>query len=338
MKKILLIFALLLLAACTSPTSPADALEDTPALPEEPSLEEATTPPLEREIKERNGVKYIVDPSKILGGGPPKDGIPSIDNPKYVSQEEADEWIQDNELVLAIEHKGVKRIYPLQIMVWHEIVNDVIEGDPILITYCPLCGSGIAYERTIDGEAVEFGTSGKLYNSNLVMYDRKTDSLWSQILGEAILGEQTGVKLAIIESNQMRFGEWREAFPNGEVLSRDTGSIRPYGTDPYGDYYTNNREVYFPVEGRSSALENKDFVLGVEIDGKAKAYYPPAIAKKGEIEDEFNGVTIVARHDRELDVVKLFTKNADGSETPLNPVPSFWFAWVGAYPDTELYK
>ncbi len=111
------------------------------------------------------GIKYIVDPDKIVSGGPPRDGIPSIDHPKFVSVEEADNWIQDNELVLGIIYKGVKRVYPLQIMVWHEIVNDNIAGDPILITYCPLCGSGIAYNRTINGEEVEFGTSGKLYNS-----------------------------------------------------------------------------------------------------------------------------------------------------------------------------
>ena len=148
------------------------------------------------EIKvDEQGVKYIVHPNKLMKGGPPKDGIPSIDNPKYVTVSDADEWIQDNELVLAIIYKNIKRVYPFQILVWHEIVNDVIAGDPILITYCPLCGSGIAYERNIDGEAVEFGTTGMLYNSNLVMYDRKTDTYWTQIDGKAIIGELTGREL-----------------------------------------------------------------------------------------------------------------------------------------------
>ena len=150
------------------PSTPAPAPEKAPEVSHvEEEFEIKTTP---------EGVKYIVEPDKIVGGGVPKDGIPSIDNPKFVSLEEADEWIQDNELVLAITYKGVTRVYPLQIMVWHEIVNDTIAGDPILITYCPLCGSGIAFEGRINGEEVEFGTSGKLYNSNLVMYDRKTDS------------------------------------------------------------------------------------------------------------------------------------------------------------------
>ena len=167
------------------------------------------------------GVKFIVDPNKVISGGPPKDGIPSIDNPKYVSVADADKWIEDNELVLAITYKGIKRVYPLQIMVWHEIVNDNISGDPILITYCPLCGSGIAYERTLDGEEVEFGTSGKLYNSNLVMYDRKTETYWTQIDGLAIIGELTGQKLIPISIDTVVWRDWKQEHPDSEVLSQD---------------------------------------------------------------------------------------------------------------------
>jgi hypothetical protein len=178
------------------------------------------------------GTKYIVDPSKIRGGGPPKDGIPSIDNPKYISVGEANEWIEDNALVMAIEYKGVKRVYPLQIMTWHEIVNDWIAGDPVLITYCPLCGSGIAYERIIGGEEVEFGTSGKLYSSNLVMYDRLTDTYWSQIDGLAIVGELTGQELKEISIDTVTWGEWKSVHEDSEVLSQDTGFTRNYGMIP----------------------------------------------------------------------------------------------------------
>jgi len=156
-----------------------------------------------------DGTKFIIDPSKIIGGGPPKDGIPSIDNPKYVSVQEADQWIEDNELVIAIIYKGVKRVYPLQIMVWHEIVNDNIAGDPILITYCPLCGTGLAFERKISGEEVEFGTSGKLYQNNLVMYDRKTDTYWTQIDGRAIVGELSGMELTPISIDTVSWREWK---------------------------------------------------------------------------------------------------------------------------------
>ncbi|MFQ5976245.1 MAG: DUF3179 domain-containing (seleno)protein, partial [Candidatus Hydrothermarchaeales archaeon] len=148
---------------------------------------------MEEEIKvTEDGVRYIVHPSKLVSGGPPKDGIPSIDNPKFISIKEADKFLDDDELVVGINFKGVKRAYPLQIMVYHEVVNDIINDDPLLITYCPLCGTGIAFKRTIDGEAVEFGVSGKLYNSDLVLYDRKTDSYWDQITGRAIIGELVG--------------------------------------------------------------------------------------------------------------------------------------------------
>ena len=122
-------------------------------------------------LLDSSGVKYLVHPSKILTGGPPKDGIPSIDNPLFVSPSDADGWIRENELVLAIIYKGTKRVYPFQILVWHEIVNDTIAGDPILITYCPLCGSGIAYQRSIGGEAVEFGTTERLIRGHRRRYD-----------------------------------------------------------------------------------------------------------------------------------------------------------------------
>lgn len=191
------------------------------------------------------GMKYIVDPSKILSGGPPKDGIPSIDNPKFVPLSEADRWIEDNELVLAIIYKGVKRVYPLQILVWHEIVNDTIAGDPILITYCPLCGSGIAYRRSLDGEAVEFGTTGKLYNSNLVMYDRKTDTWWTQIDGKAIVGEMTGGKLTEVSIDTVIWGEWKKGHPDSEVLSRDATGIVTFTNLDSGQEIVKERDFWF---------------------------------------------------------------------------------------------
>jgi hypothetical protein len=190
------------------------------------------------------GVKYIVDPA-ALAVGASKDGIPSIDKPKFISVEEADRYIQDNELVLALTYKGTERVYPLQIMVWHEIVNDTIANDPVLITYCPLCGSGIAFERRIEGEEVEFGVSGKLYNSNLVMYDRKTNSYWTQIDGLAIAGELSGTKLKSLPMDTVVWRDWKGKHPDSEVLSQETGFLRSYGRDPYGSYYEDSF-VWFP--------------------------------------------------------------------------------------------
>ncbi len=198
------------------------------------------------EIFVTDGVKHSIPLDEILGGGPPKDGIPSIDDPKYISTADASDWLNDEESGLAFSNNGVDRFYPFQILVFHEIVNDTIGGDRVLITYCPLCLSGIVFDPLVDGERVEFGTSGKLWQSNLVMYDRLTGSLWSQILGEAVVGEQTGTKLKVLPFDQMRFGKWKEQYPDGEVLSRDTGATRFYGHDPYGNYYT-TPGVFFPV-------------------------------------------------------------------------------------------
>jgi len=141
-----------------------------------------------------NGQKHIVPLDKIKSGGPPKDGIPSIDNPKFVPVSES-QFVPDTTFVIGLDINGEKRAYPLFIMVWHEIVNDSVGGVPVAVTYCPLCFTNQVFERVIDGKEVEFGTSGKLYNSNLVMYDRLTDSYWSQALGVAITGELTGYEL-----------------------------------------------------------------------------------------------------------------------------------------------
>ena len=290
-----------------------------------------------QEIKETSeGVKYIVDPNKIRGGGPPKDGIPSIDNPKYVSVQEADQWIQDNELVLAFIHKDVKRVYPLQILVWHEIVNDNIAGDPILITYCPLCGSGIAYERVIefDGrrEIVEFGTSGKLYNSNLVMYDRKTDTYWSQIDGNAIVGELTGQELKAISIDTVIWRDWKKAHPDSEVLSQNTGFTRAYGRDPYGGYYEDSFLI-FPVENQDNRIHAKTVIFGVEVNGVFKAYQEDVLIEQGVIEDVVDGVNIKVERDA-AGIVKI--TNVDTGEEIVKE-RDFWFAWYAFHPDTELY-
>lgn len=291
----------------------------------------------EKSIMVTNNVKHSVPLADIIGGGPPKDGIPSIDNPKFVSVGEAT-FITDSEPGLAVSLRGIDRFYPFQILVWHEIVNDTFGNQRALVTYCPLCLSGIVFDPVVQGERVEFGTSGKLWNSNLVMYDRKTDSLWSQILGEAIVGEMTGTKLAVLPSDQVTFGHWQKLHPQGQVLSRETGAARFYGSDPYGDYYTDNSAISFPVGKLDNRLQPKDFVLGIIVDGQAKAYFPPAVKAKGEITDTFAGKTIVARYESDIDAVRLFERRPDGTLERLNPFSAFWFSWVAAHPTTELWK
>jgi len=283
-----------------------------------------------------DGTKYIIHPDKIRRGiqrpGDIKDVIPSIDNPKFVTVAEADEWISDNELVLALEYKGVKRVYPLQILVSHEIVNDFVSGDPLLITYCPLCGSGIAYERTIDGEAVEFGTSGKLYNSNLVMYDRKTETYWQQIDGKAIVGELTGMELKEISIDTVVWRDWKPAHPDSEVLSQDTGFSRSYGRDPYGGYYEDDY-LLFPVENSDNRVHPKTPIVGIEIDEKYKAYRKSDFDETSIIEDTFNTVNIKLE---KFPDGRIVITNLDTNEEIIKE-EDFWFAWYAFHPETELY-
>lgn len=290
-----------------------------------------------RTISVTDGVKHSVPLDEIIGGGPEKDGIPPIDNPQFVSTADASSFLKDSEVGIALDVRGIRRFYPFQILVWHEIVNDTVGGERVLVTYCPLCRTGIVYDPSVGGERVEFGTSGKLWNSNLVMYDRKTQSLWSQVLGEAIVGEETGARLAVIASDIMRFGDFKKLYQSGQVLSRKTGFARSYGADPYGNYYT-TPGTYFPLTHTDDRLPDKEFVLGIVVNGKAKAYAEDAIKKAGSIEDTFEGKTIVARYDRESNSARIFEKRADGSLVRLDTVGAFWFSWAAAHPGTELYK
>ena len=287
-----------------------------------------------REIFETNSVKHSIPLDEILSGGPPKDGIPSIDNPQFITTSEADNFLNSDSAGLGIVHEDEARFYPYQILVWHEIVNDSIAGNPILVTYCPLCATGIAFDRRVGDETREFGVSGKLWKSNLLMYDRTgnsdTESLWSQVLGEAVLGPKTGARLAVVPSDTVLYGKWKEKSPDTKVLSRKTGAIRTYGIDPYGDYYS-DRSVSFGATFTDTRLHPKAFVLGVEMGGKYKAYHKDALPE-GKIEDIF------------AEQIIRIEKNATGEITmtvngnPLPYVGGFWFSWLAMHPDTELFK
>src|SRR3989338_2171433 len=231
-----------------------------------------------------DGTKYFVHPDELQSGGPPKDGIPSIDSPKFVTAIKANEFLENGEIVIGISRNGITRAYPFQILVWHELVNDELGGEPILISYCPLCGTAIAFKRTIGNDAVEFGVSGKLYNSDMVMYDRKTDSYWQQATGEAIIGDLAGMRLEMVSTDIVRWGDWKMAHPDTQVLSLDTGYLRSYGDDPYGHYYT-SQTLMFGVENEDRRLPLKEVVYGIEVDGKYKAYPDLSIDKGRTVTD-----------------------------------------------------
>jgi hypothetical protein len=314
-----------------------------------------------------DGGKAIVRLDQIVSGGPPRDGIPSIDNPEFVSASDA--RLQDSDLVLGLDINGDVRVYPLDILVWHEIVNDVVGGEPVAVTYCPLCFTSQVFERTIDGQVVEFGTSGKLYNSNLVMYDRASESLWSQSLGQAIAGENAGKKLERIPFDVAFWKDWKALYPESKVLSQDTGFSRPYGADPYGDYYT-SPDILFPISHRDDRLGPKEIVVGLENDGTYRAYLLQQIEDSHVINDEISGKSIVLislhsfmvrAYDRVVDGVTVEFHydngnivdqtgsmwNFDGEAVEgevkgkkLTRLPfdeGFWFEWVAFHPETELY-
>ena len=199
---------------------------------------------------------------------------------------------------MGLEIDGDARAYPLDILVWHEIVNDVVGGVPVAVTYCPLCYTSQVFERTIGGSVVEFGTSGKLYNSNLVMYDRLTGTYWSQALGAAIKGDLAGARLAMIPFDVMTWGDWLKLHPDSLVLSTDTGYVRAYGADPYEGYYTSQR-VMFPVENQNDAMHPKEVIFGLESDGVHKAYRQADVVDLGVINDYVGDtpVLLVSVHD-----------------------------------------
>ena len=199
-----------------------------------------------------------VEPSEIMSGGPPKDGIPPIDRPSFISQADAAGWLADNEPVIAFEHGGVARAYPLQILIFHEIVNDEIGGKPFSVTFCPLCNASIVFEREIEGEVLDFGTTGRLRKSDLIMYDRQSESWWQQFTGTGIIGDYTGTKLTQVPSQIVSFETFKDAFPEGEVLSKETGFQRQYGRNPYQGYDSidNNPFLYRgDIDPRLPAME-----------------------------------------------------------------------------------
>lgn len=237
--------------------------------------------------------KKSIDLQELLRGGPPKDGIPSIDKPKFLGVGSID-WLSPMELVIAVQVEREVRAYPLQILMWHELVNDRVGETPILVSYCPLCNSAIVFDRRVAGASLEFGVSGMLRNSDMVMYDRRTDSLWQQITGEAIVGSYTGAKLRMLPSQMIPFEQFKESYPDGQVLSRDTGFQRDYGRNPYRAYEFGDGPI-MPVRApRKTSLRPMEKLVVIQ-DGKNayRAYPVSQLARRRVIEDKVDGRPIV---------------------------------------------
>lgn len=264
-----------------------------------------------------------------------KDCIPSIDDPKFVPASAASVFLSDDDLVVGVNIGDESKAYPIKILNWHEVVNDEIGDKNVAITFCPLCFTGIVYERMIGDEPVEFGVSGYLLNSNLVMYDKKTDALWSQLTGEALTGAQIGKELNKITAWTVQFGVWKQDHPDTLVLSTDTGFERDYDLYPYGEY-RESKEIYFALENSDNRLFEKELIIGVTVADKSKAY-PVSVLKEqfpegGEFEDSVGGHPVFIKWDKEMLTAVDTVRNVD-----LTPVTAYWFAWAAFYPETEIY-
>lgn len=268
-------------------------------------------------------------------GCPKRDCIPSIDQPVFESAQEADQWLQPNDKVFGINHKGTARAYPQRILNWHEIVNDTIEGDSIAITFCPLCGSAIAFERIVNGKVVEFGVSGKLYNSNLVMYDRSEESYWQQANGEAIIGPAAArkEKLIRVPIATVPWSVWKEKHPTSKVLSRETGFTRQYDLYPYGTYEEDG-DIYFGIQNTDTRLPVKEPVLGFELNGDTKAYTETALKRDRVIEDTLGGTAVQVTYQGDGTVMM----TVPATRETIVPLRTFWFAWAAFHPNSQVYE
>ncbi|MGE0161293.1 MAG: DUF3179 domain-containing protein [Gemmatimonadales bacterium] len=219
--------------------------------------------------------RSTVDPSEIVSGGPPKDGIPAIDAPRFESARDANRRIDPDEPVAVLRRNGEAKAYPLQILIWHEIVNDVVGGEPISVTYCPLCNTTLAFDRRFEGVVLDFGTTGRLRFSDLIMYDRQTETWWQQATGEGIVGEHAGRVLRQVPAPVMRWRDVREQIPDVRVLSRDTGFPgyrERYGMNPYRGYDTQRGPMAWTF-GRDvpAGLPAMERVVAIELGGESWA-------------------------------------------------------------------
>lgn len=275
----------------------------------------------------------LVPLDAIRRGGPPRDGIPAIDHPQFVAAEDA-RFLHGKDQVLGLARNGEVKAYPVSILNWHEIVNDRLGGESVAITYCPLCGTGVAFASQVKDKTLSFGVSGLLYNSDVLLYDRETESLWSQIKKQAIAGPMAGRKLEALPLTHTTWRAWRREHPNTQVLSTATGHRRDYDRIPYLGY-ENSRELYFPVSAESRRYHPKERVLGLEIGGRYKAYPFVELSRAGkrEIPDRFNGKKLVIRFDEANETALVLDEQ--GEQLPA--ITGFWFAWYAFHPQTAVF-
>ena len=289
------------------------------------------------EAKQKNNFDLSnssVPAQEIQAGGPPRDGIPALSDPAFISSDEAD-WLAGDARIVGLVLAGEAKAYPIAILNWHEIVNDQIAGQRVVVTFCPLCGSAVVFAAS-NNDQDGFGVSGLLYNSDVLLYDRRTESLWSQIMASAISGPRIGERLRVIPSQHTTWANWRGQHPNSEVLSRKTGYQRAYDHDPYLGYKLSS-DIMFPVANRYQGDRNpKERVLGLRIGQVTKAYPFTDLEAAGSklIYDVVANIPVLIHYDSASK--SAWVEMPGGDEGTV--LTAFWFAWYAFYPETELYQ
>lgn len=319
---------------------------------------------------------WSIPKNKIFDGGPGKDGIPALEDPERVSVADGG-YLLDQELVLGYFDGENAIAYPLQILDWHEIINDELNNFQFAITYCPLTGTGIGWDRTIKGnDPTTFGVSGLIYNNNLIPYDRQTNSNWSQMRLDCVNGPLINTEIKTFQLLETRWFTWKEMYPNTKVLSLNTGVDRPYGLYPYGDYKTNEDNLLFPLDIDDRRLNRKERVHGIIIDDVAKVYrFGSFTSSNTLINDIVNGreVIIVGNVNKNF-IVSFYPELENGTNIILNAIDEanvilednlgnkwdvfgyavsgpargerlkrtesfmgYWFSWGTFYPNSEIH-
>lgn len=279
--------------------------------------------------------RHSIPIDDIYDGGPGKDGIPAILKPKFISAEEADQSLLDKtDRILGVVHKGKAKAYPIKILNWHEIVNDRIGGASRVVTYCPLCGTGMVFDTQVNGRKLTFGVSGLLYQSDMLLYDHQTESLWSQIKSEAVTGSMTGARLKLLSSTHTTWEAWKAKHPDTLVLSSDTGYRRDYDRDPYQGY-ENSERLMFGVNASSRKYHPKEKVIGIKLGKNTKAYPFSELSKvKSPVRDTLGKTPLRIFYDRKSRTAII----RDEKNREIPSVVGFWFAWYTFHPETLIFS
>lgn len=274
----------------------------------------------------------LVPADKILQGGPPRDGIPAIDKPLFMGAAQAE--LAASERVVGVYFKGIARAYSVRMLNRHEIVNDTFDQTGVVVSYCPLCGSGVVFLLPPSEQGDTYGVSGLLYNSDVLLYDRASESLWSQLMLKAISGPRRGETLTLLPATHSTWGEWKKRYPATLLLSEDSAPGLNYSHNPYADY-KNSEQLWFPMDQQSTALAMKERVLGLSINGVDKAYPHSELAgASAEFEDVVGGkkVRVVWSEAGQ----SAYVLDSEGHQLP--SVSAYWFAWFGFHPQTLIYR